>query len=459
MSKTPPIIYTCKYKLGLNNRDNRYKGESYKNFLKHDVKKMTGYYQDKEKEVAGMIDYYMGSKQERPVNLVLENGEYATEKEQEKIKNDMMKATENSNLWKGVISFDNEWLNERISLRDLEKLLAKEVLPKFFKRCGFKDKKNMRYCFSLHGNTDNLHFHLAFVEKKPNYICNNGKITYRRRGKISDYEKDYLKEQLYMSIERENVMKPLITEANKDIDELKKYFNPKDRNFILHNFNDIKMEENILRLGYLVNQYRNSPSLKKVKYGSIKDNEMGREIKSLTKDIRDNLFKNPSSELFNKKEAVMEDIKKLNDYYAKMNKDLHIESKISNNWLAKRKEEYIDSYILNSILNHALYKTNKLENIVKSKSTKDKITIDDLLQEIAFEKYSNYNKENKDNKSIKFIVLKRNFENSIKTKRFRYNYEIIKAVKNINDEMEKEAEEFHKLFVSEDERKYENSNY
>ena len=75
---TPKIIFTCKFRFALNNPDNPFKNQSYKKFLKEDVEVMTGYYQDRKKEVIGMIDYYTGSKQERLVNLVLENGNYAT---------------------------------------------------------------------------------------------------------------------------------------------------------------------------------------------------------------------------------------------------------------------------------------------------------------------------------------------------------------------------------------------
>lgn len=448
MSSTPKIIYTCKYRLGYNNPDNKYKSTSYKQFLKKDAERMTGYYQDKEKEVVGMIDYYMGSKQERPVNLVLENGEYATEKEQEKIKKDIINATENSNLWKGVISFDNEWLTQRITLRDLEKILAKEVIPKFLKKCGFKDKNNMRYCFSLHGNTDNLHFHIAFVEMKPNYICKDGKISYRRKGKISENEKNYLKEQLFIAIERESVLKPKIVKLNKDIAELKKYFNINEKNFILKDINNIRMEEKIIKLGFLVDKYRNDKTVKKIKYGSIRNNELGSEIKKLTKEIKNYLFNNPSSDLFQKRKIVKQDLDNLNEYYVKVNKELHIETKIKNNQLVNVKQKYVDSYVLNSIINHALFRTNKMENIVKSRTSKNIITLDDLLQELAYEKSREYKGRN-----VRLIILKRNF-NYMHTKyRFKLSKEIIHAVKNLNEEMNKEAKYFSKLFSYDDKYK------
>lgn len=443
---SPKIIFTCRFRFALNNPDNKFKNKSnYKKNLENDVKKMTSYYKDREKEVVGMIDYYTGSKQERLVNLVLENGEYATDKEQEKIKNQMVKATENSNLYKGVVSFDTKWITETIGLRDLEKLIAKEVMPKFLKECGFVDMKKMRYCFSFHGNTDHLHLHMAFVETAPNHINRDGKILYRRLGMITEDEKNYFKNELLSSIIRKTALTPILTEMNKDIDDLKKYFNPNDKNFILKDINNIKLEEKIIRLGFLVEQYRGDSTSKKVKYGSIKNNEIGKEIKKLTKDIKQELFYNKDSELYQQRSKVNDDLKKLNNYYDNLNKQNHIESKIKNNELVTRKSDYVDSYIHNAIVNHALFRTNKLQNIVKTRGTVDKITLDDLLQELAYEKAGVYK-----GKNIKLILLKNNFRGKTKSQRFILNHEITKAVKNLNDEMEDYANDFHKLFVNND---------
>lgn len=448
---TPKIIFTCKFRFALNNPDNKFKNENYKKFLESDVKVMTGYYKDRKKEVIGMIDYYTGSKQERLVNLVLENGNYATEKEQEKIKDQIVKATENSNLYKGVVSFDTDWITQTIGLRDLEKLIATEVMPKFLKRCGFVDMKKMRYCFSFHGNTKHLHLHLAFAELAPNHINRDGKILYRRLGMITQEEKDFFKNELLVAIERKSIMKPMLTEMNKDIEELKQYFNPKDKNFILKDINDIRLEEKIIKLGFLVEQYRGDKTSKRVKYGSIKNNELGKEIKKLTNDIKTELFHNKGSELYQQRSKVNDDLKKLNDYYDNLNKQNHIETRIKNNKLVSEKSDYVDSYIHNAIVNHALFRTNKLQNIVKTKNTKDKITLDDLLQELAYEKSQVYK-----GKNVKLILLKNNFRGKTKSQRFRLNHEVTQAVKNLNDEMENYANDFHKLFVN---NEYDKQNY
>jgi len=442
---TPKVIFTCRFRFAVNNPDNKFKGKEYKKFLENDVKVMTGYYKDRKKEIVGMIDYYTGSKQERLVNVVLENGKYATPNEQEKLKEQMIKATENSNLYKGVMSFDTEWLTQTIKIRDLEEMLAKEVIPKFLKHCGFVDMKKMRYCFSFHGNTKHLHLHLAFVELKPNHINRDGKILYRRLGMITKEEKDFFKNEVLIAIERKSIMKPLITEANKDIDELKQFFNPKDKNFILKDINNIRLEEKIVKLGFLIEQYREDKSTKKVKYGSIKNNELGKQIKQLTKEIKESLFYDENSTLYKQRMKVNSALKKINDYYNELNKQNHIESKIKNNKLVIIKKEYIDSYIHNSIVNHALFRTNTLQNIVKTKNTNDRITLDDLLQELAFEKSRNYKSQN-----VKLIILKNSLYGKTRKQKYKLNYEIEKAIRNINNEMEEYSKEFHKLFVNDD---------
>lgn len=47
-----------------------------------------------------------------------------------------------------------------------------------------------------------------------------------------------------------------MTKTNEDIDYLKSYFDPNDKNFALKNINELYVEEDILKLGELVKQYR-----------------------------------------------------------------------------------------------------------------------------------------------------------------------------------------------------------
>ena len=230
-------------------------------------------------------------------------------------------------------------------------------MPKFLKYCGFKDIKNMSYVFSIHNNTEHPHIHFAFIEKKPNFITKCNKINYRKTGKISKKEQAYLKNMVTLAIEREKYYTPMIIKTNEDIDYLKSYFNPSDKLFILKNINDIYIEEYILKLGELVKQYRNlnNQKSKKVKYNSIKDNELGKEIKYLTEEIRKYLFNDEHSLLFKCRKDINDDLEKLNNYFNIISNNNHTDF-ISDNSILKKKGDYIDNYIYNSIVNHALYK-------------------------------------------------------------------------------------------------------
>ena len=58
---------------------------------------------------------------------------------------------------------------------------------------------------------------------------------------------------------------------------------------------------------------------------------------------------------------------------------------VGNISIIKTKKEYIENYVYNSIVNHSLYKYNKVLNNVKTKKQLEKITIEDLIQEIAYQ--------------------------------------------------------------------------
>ena len=136
---------------------------------------------------------------------------------------------------------------------------------------------------------------------------------------------------MLISIERHKVMRPLLMEVNQEIDEFKKNFDVQDKNFILKNISDIKLEEKIVKLGFLVSEYRKDNKFKKVKYGSIKNNAIGKEIKKITKEIKEELFRNKDSELYKQQLNVQNSLNKLTDYYKILNKENHIEEKVKNN--------------------------------------------------------------------------------------------------------------------------------
>ena len=431
MTKSPKVIFNSIFTLALNNPDSKYKNHS--KSIKR-VQKMYDYYTNEEKRAMSMYDYYTGKlTKEDTMNLIIEDGTFATEKEVEKRKKLAVKYLENSNLWQGVLSFNNDYINANIDIHKLEKELATNILPKFFKRCGFKDTNKMFYQLALHTDTDNLHFHFSFMEKEPNYIYHKNKIGYRRSGELSQNEIDFLKSQVVHTIEKEKIYTPLLKETNKDIEELKKYFSPKERNYLLRDKKDLILEEKILRLGQLLYKERYDND-SKIKYGSIKD----KEIINLTKDIKNYLFSKNNDNFKLEYNNFKESLNKINNYFYKINEDNNIKDIVVDTTLTDSKNKYIDNYIYNAIVNYANY------NYKKESKNVTKIKENDIIQEIILKHYLDNKKQTRKD------ILKTYFTNTNSKQKFRNKQEIENAIKSINDEMDEAQKEFSKLFISND---------
>lgn len=429
MTKSPKVIFNSIFTLALNNPDSKYKNHN--KSIKR-VQKMYDYYTNEEKRAMSMYDYYTGKlTKEDTMNLVIEDGSFATEKEVENRKKLAVKYLDNSNLWQGVLSFNNDYLNKNIDIHKLEKELATNILPKFFRKCGFKDTNKMFYQLALHTDTDNLHFHFSFMEKVPNYEYAKNKVGYRRTGELSQNEIDFLKAQVIHTIEKEKIYTPLLKETNKDIEELKKYFSPKEKNYLLRDKKDLILEEKILRLGQLLYKERYDND-SKIKYGSIKD----KEIINLTKDIKNYLFSKNNDNFKLEYSNFKESLNKINNYFYKINKDNNIKDIVVDTTLTDSKNKYIDNYIYNAIVNYANY------NYKRESKNVTKIKENDIIQEIILKHYLDNKKQTRKD------ILKTYFTNTNSKQKFRNKQEIENAIKSINDEMDEAQKEFSKLFIS-----------
>lgn len=428
--KSPKVIFNSLYTLGLNNVDNKFSNK------KKSIKRVLGmydYYTNEEKRAMSMYDYYTGKlTKENTVNLILENGKYATADEVERRKKRAIKYLENSNLWQGVLSFNNDYLTQNIDIHKLEKELATSILPMFFKKCGFKDTNKMFYQLALHTDTDNLHFHFSFMEKEPNYLYSKNKVGYRRSGNLKQSEIDFLKAQVVHAIEKEKIYTPLLKETNKEIDKLKKYFNPKEKNFLLYDKKDLLLEEKILTLGQKLYFYREG-SLGKIKYGSIKD----KEIQALTREIKNYIFSKDNKDFKREYANFKTSLNKINSYFHKIYEDNNIKNIEVDTSLIDSKNKYVDNYVYNAIVNNALY------NYENGKKKFNKISENDLIQEIILKHYLKNKKQNK------YDILKNYLSKSTARQRFKNKYEIENAIRNINYEMEEATKEFSKLFNNE----------
>ena len=417
MSNSPKVVVVNMFTPSFKNMNYKYPT---KDKIHSATMDMFDYYADNKKKAFFMLDYFQGKfGKEKEMNIMFENGEYATQDEIDKRKKQYEKYIENSNIEKLVISFPEGYLEENVDIKKFERDMAKHIIPMFLKKCGYADIKNMSYQFSLHTDQDNLHFHLSFCEKKPNYKVNNKKLTYRHAGKLTQKELGFLKNEIEHYIEKEKYFTPLLKETNQELDELKKYFNPKEKNFLLKDKEDLLLEDKIVRLGELLSKTRDNNN--RIKFNSIKD----KEIIDLTKEIKKYIFNKKDTDFYVSHQEFKNSLNKINEYFKEIAKSNHTD--IVDTSLIKNKEKYLNNYVLNSIINHANYINKK------------KISEEEILQSIA---YINYKKHNQ----TRFNILSNYLSTLSRSSKFINKYKVKEAVKNINDELEDAQKEFDKLF-------------
>ena len=319
MTKTVDVTVMNKYTPSYKNLNFMYNS---KEMIHADTMNMFDYYADVKKKAFYMLDYFSGEiGKDEEMNIVFEDGHYATKEEIEKRKKQYEKYIENSNIYKLIISFPEQYLEQNVDIKKFEQNLAKEIIPMFLKKCGFKDLNKMSYQFSLHTNTDHLHYHFSFAEKQPNYIGKHDKISYRFKGELTQEELKFFKNEILHYIKKEKVFTPLLKETNQEIDKLKRYFNPKDKNYLLNNKENILLEDKIMRLGKSLDERRTNTY--RIKFNSIKD----KEIVKLTKEIKKEIFKSDNKELNKDYKNFISNLSKINKYFDSLSTDNHIEFK------------------------------------------------------------------------------------------------------------------------------------
>ncbi len=424
---SPNVVVKNMFTPSFKNLNHIYKTQ---NQVHNSTMNMFDYYANEKKKAFFMLDYFSGKiGKDKEMNIMFENREYATKNEIEARKKQYAKYIENSNIYKLVISFPENYLEENVDIKKFEKDLAKDIIPMFLKQCGFENIENMSYQFSLHTNTDNLHFHLSFTEKKPNYKRTFSKeLEYRHAGKLEQKELNFLKNEIehYINCDK-HIYTSLVKETNEEIELLKKYFNPKEKNFLLNDKSDILIEEKINKLGKLLEEKRDSKN-QRIKFNSIKN----KEIRDLTKEIKRNIFSKKDTELYNDYQNFKNSLNEINKYFTEIAKRNH--SKEMDDSFIKSKQKYLDNYVLNAIVNYAQYK---------------KITDSKIIQEAVYKEYKKNKKRNK------FDILTSYLSSSNRKSQFVSKYKIKEAVRNINDELEQAEKEFENLFKEDKEHVYE----
>ena len=429
--------------------------EHYRKELKKYILGFYDYSRDETKAKTSMFDYYMGSKKTESVMeknkmrrekmAMLKDGTFIKDDMVDDMKNNWSEYLEDSNVNLAVLSLYQDYVDENIVIDDLQKEVATKIMPKFLRYCGYQEpEKNLEWVVSLHCDRENnYHFHIAWIEKNKCYKLKNNKLGHRYKLKLDDNENNFMKRQVSLSIERSKLYRPALIKINEDLEYLQSYFNPKDRNFTLKNISDLYLEEDIVRLGYLLTQIRDT-NKKYIKYGSLPRNEIVKEIRVLTNEIKDKLF-DCKSELRLSKSQVDESIEKLNNIFLDIDKKNNISNagfeSAFDNKMIKDKLEKSDNYILNSIVNHALYNYKYDKGKTNKKSSK--ISLEDIIGEIAIIIYKDKINKNYLNNKKKFRI--KTLENYFIYGEYKNHDKLSNALRRLSKDSDDAAKQFYEM--------------
>lgn len=429
--------------------------EHYSKELKKYICGFYGYSRDEKKAKSSMLDYFMGGKKSEDIMVrnkmrrekmaMLKDGTFIKDDMVEEMQEAWSEYLEDSNVNLAVLSLYQDYVDENINIDDLQREIATKIMPKFLKYSGYKDpEKNLEWIVSLHCDRENnYHFHIAWIEKNKCYKLKNNKLGHRYKLKLDDNENNFMKRQVSLSIERSKLYRPALIKINDDLEHLQSYFNPKDKNFTLKNITDLDLEEDIVRLGYLLTQVRDTDK-KYIKYGSLPKNELGNEVKILTKEIKNKLF-DSNSDLKLSKSEVNESIEKLNDIFLDIDKRNNISSvgfeSAFDNKMIQEKLEKSDNYILNAIVNHALYNYNYNNGKTNKKSSR--ILLEDIIGEVAIIIY-------KDRNNKYYLKNRRKFRTNVLENYFIYggyrNHDkMSNALRRLSKDSDEAAKQFYEM--------------
>lgn len=389
------------------------------------VEKQTDYFRRKQ-QVILMSDYYNGKlKGGEFKSFLMEDGHNATDEEAKKRSKEYVKAWEYSNIYQTVLSFDNDFIDDNISLDKLSEKLMTKLIPEYLHKIGFQDINKMIYNASLHldSRSGHYHYHISFAEKEANYKSPSSKKymkpVYRRRGKIDLEDFNFFKRITTLEISREGVLKDKRIQLNQDIKEIKDRFNIEGENYVLHNVKDLYLQDQVDELSDLIKD-ENFSRINRIKFNSIKN----KRIKKLTKNITNILYNDLLKEEKNHFENTL---KEINDYYQSLNNYNNVKEIIYDSQESINKRKYVDNFVYNAIVNNL------------NKPHKRLLTKEDIVKSIVEKEYTrkNHTSHKKDN------IINHLLMNTPKAK-------IKQGIYSLKYEMDKATEEFSKTFQVKD---------
>lgn len=177
-----------------------------------------------EKSFSGMIDYMDREKTKHiygknEIGLFTFEKDFINESEKKQLKNKFDKAQQSGSImWKDVISFDNNWLEEQGIYSKKSKLLDEKKLKNATRKAmeemlRLEKIPNALWCGDIHFNTDNIHIHIATVEET---------VT-RERGKRKPKSLEKMKSKVVNHLTNENeIYKQINDIIRRDIVDSKK---------------------------------------------------------------------------------------------------------------------------------------------------------------------------------------------------------------------------------------------
>lgn len=166
-----------------------------KYFLDNDMEELIGsVYFEKELRDSNEYKKFLAAIEEinsesRFTGLWDESGPILMDEEQKKL-DEFAKIKNEQLVFEQVFSLDeNFMIDNKIVTPSKFYNVVKKQMPSILKNYGFNDPDNINWNVAFHVNTDNLHAHISFWEKKPTFIESkkNGekKMVFKRKGEIT----------------------------------------------------------------------------------------------------------------------------------------------------------------------------------------------------------------------------------------------------------------------------------
>ena len=154
-----------------------------------------------------LFDYFMGGKKteeimeenkmKREEMAMLKDGSFLNDNMVLSMQKKWCKYVENSNIQMTVLSFNQEYVDKHIDIKELQKKISVNLIPKFLSYSGYENpKENLEWIVALHSDRDNnYHFHISWIEKRKCYRNRYNKLEHRIKLKIGDKERNFLKKK------------------------------------------------------------------------------------------------------------------------------------------------------------------------------------------------------------------------------------------------------------------------